>query len=244
MANGFERFKELVTSGAKEPARSNLYEVRVSLPPAIMYNDPVIRRNVRDVADAINYFADNVVIPGRRITTSEVKDVGMQRKYATGVAPGELTISFVLTKDLLHRTIFERWMNYTATDAENRTTFYDEYTSQIIISKWELGSNVIYDGLSKNGMRYQQRLNRSTGAWQFFSAYPVDMQEITLDNDEADLIKMNISFAFERYRFDTIADDVLGFGPNTSDRFINEFGDVSEQLGFVSSQKDVARFGV
>ena len=242
MSTGFEDFKQLLTTTGKEPARSNLYGVDIFMPPVLAANDPTLRRDQRGVYDAMNYLADTVTLPGRRVTTSQSKtNVGVQWSYATNQANSDLSIEFVTTKDLIHRTFFEKWMNYTASDAQNTATFYDEYITNIQILKWELGSSVNYDGINVNRERYTTRLNRTTGVWQFFGAYPSDLGGLTFSNAPAGLIKFKVGFKYERYRFDTIADDVLG--DNTPDRYINGFSDAQGALGVSQNQKAVARFG-
>lgn len=242
MTNSFEDFKQLLTTSSREPARSNLYGVDLFMPPVLLANDPDLRRDLRGVYDAMNFLADTVTVPGRRVTTQPSKtNVGVQWHYATNQANTDLSIEFVTTKDLIHRKFFENWMNYTASDAQNTATFYDEYITNIQILKWELGSPVNWDGINLNRERYTQRLNRTTGVWQFFGAYPVDLGGLTFNNGPAGLLKFKVGFKFERYRFDTIADDVLG--DNTPDRYINGFTDAQGALGVDNNQKAAARFG-
>ena len=132
MANSFSKFRQLVASGAKEPARSNLYSVIIDLPQCLLMNDQKLRSDQRSVFESINYFADDVTVPGKRITTGQIRDVGQQRNFATDTASTDITCSFIVTKDLIHRELFEKWMQYTASDAENRVTLYDEYTTCLL----------------------------------------------------------------------------------------------------------------
>ena len=242
MANGFTKFRELVATGAKEPARSNLYSVRIDLPQALMLNDRILRSRQRDVWESINYFADDVTVPGKRITTGQIRDVGQQRNFATDTAATDLNVSFIVTKDLIHRELFEKWMQYTASDAENRVTIYDEYVTNILISKWELGSNIVWNGITKSGRQYEQRLNRATGVWQMFGAFPYDMSAMSFNNGQTDLMKLDISFYYERYRFDTIGGEGTRF--DAGDRHINFFNESANIMGYDVEQKDVSFYGV
>tara|TARA_B100001250_G_C19781538_1_gene782085 strand:+ start:1079 stop:1807 length:729 start_codon:yes stop_codon:yes gene_type:complete len=242
MANSFSKFRELVATGAKEPARSNLYSVIIDLPQCLLMNDRKLRSDQRSVFESINYFADDVTVPGKRITTGQIRDVGQQRNFATDTASTDITCSFIVTKDLIHRELFEKWMQYTASDAENRVTLYDEYTTNILISKWELGSNIVWHGISREGKQYEQRLNRSTGVWQMFGAFPYDMSALSFNNGQTDLLKLDISFYYERYRFDTIGGEGTRF--DAGDRHINYFNESANIMGYDVEQKDVSRYGV
>ena len=242
MANSFTKFRELVASGAKEPSRSNLYSVRIDLPQCIMLNDRILRSRGRDVFESVNYFADDVTVPGKRITTGTIRDVGQQRNFATDTAATDLTVSFIVTKDLIHRELFEKWMQYTASDAENRVALYEEYTTNILICKWELGSNIVWNGRTQLGKPYQQRLNRATGVWQMFGAFPYDMSALSFNIGQTDMLKLDIGFYYERYRFDTIGGEGTRF--DAGDRHINFFNESANIMGYDVEQKDVARYGV
>jgi len=242
-ANSFSVFRDLATSGRMEPSRSNLYSVEIQVPAVLALDSSLSNTSGRaDYYQAINYFADNVTAPGRRITTGQVRDVGAMRRFATDTTFSEITCSFIVTKNMFHRHWFEKWMNYTASDSENRASFYDEYTADIYINKWEVGSNVVFEGRTDDGERYTQRMNRSTATWVMYNAFPYDMSELTFNNGAADLLKLDISFYYERYRFDTIAMDKLKFGGK--DKYINSFQDIAAKLGYSQQQADVTRFGV
>ena len=243
--NSFLRFADLVASGEKDIAKSNLFSVEITLPP-MMYaqgNYPQYREHY----ESINYFADRVTLPARRIKTQSVKMIGQPYDYAYGQQKQEVRMSFIMTKDMYHRQFFETWMNMTANDAENRVTFYDEYTADIQILKWENAANVVYKGTAGNGLgrpvHYQQRMNRSTAVWQMYGAFPFDISAMTLNNGPADLLKIDVDFKYERFRFDTVAEDTLSFNPNAKDKVIRNFDKIFERLGFASDQKDSAFFG-
>ena len=183
-------------------------------------------------------------MPGRRVTTSEVRDVGVSRKFATNTAFGDLQVEFIVTKDQYHRDFFENWMLNTAADQENRAGFYEEYTSNISVLKWENASNVVYsDPSNKKGAGYA-RLNRSSAVWQMYGAFPYDMSEMSFDNGPTGLVKLNVNFFFERYRFDRIANNTVKFGSNINDITVASTTNIANQLGFVLDQKDVAKVGV
>jgi len=247
MPNSFKRFQDQVMSGYKTPSKSNLFEVRVQIPASVILKESTFgtERNSLEHVDAMNYFASAVTVPGRRVTTSEVRDIGVSRKYATNTAFGDLQIEFLVTKDQYHRDFFETWMQSTASDAENRVGLYEEYTSNISVIKWENASNVVYsDPSNKKGAGYA-RLNRSSAVWQMYGAFPYDMSEQSFDNGPTGLVKLNVNFFFERYRFDKIGNKNAAFGKvGMKDVKVSNTTEIANQLGFVLEQKDVASVGV
>ena len=244
--NSFTEFMDWVRTGAAEPARSNLYSVFCGM-PAILRDNQIYEW--RKWYEYVNFAADDVTVPSRQVTTAEVKDFGMQRKYATGQVNSPITISFLVTKDLFMRNTFEHWMNEMAGDQENRTAFYDQYTTNILIQKWELGSNIVYqDSSSKRSPKPKSRLNRVTGVWNLYGAFPTNISVMNLNNEQTTLMKMDIEWSYERYRFDTVMTDV-GFGPGASDRLI-DFSPRNQALDNLglgagdSLQSEVNDFGI
>ena len=244
MPNSFKRFQDQVMSGYKTPSKSNLFEVRVQIPQSVMMKESTFgtERNTLEHFDAMNYFASSVTVPGRRVTTSEVRDIGVSRKYATNTAFGDLQVEFLVTKDQYHRDFFETWMQSTASDSENRVGLYEEYTSNISVIKSENASNVVYSDPSNKGTA---RLNRSSAVWQMYGAFPYDMSEQSFDNGPTGLVKLNVNFFFERYRFDKIGNRNAAFGKvGMKDIKVTNTNEVANKLGFVLDQKDVASVGV
>ena len=244
MPNSFKRFQDQVMSGYKTPSKSNLFEVRVQIPQSVMMKESTFgtERNTLEHFDAMNYFACSVTVPGRRVTTSEIRDIGVSRKYATNTAFGDLQVEFLVTKDQYHRDFFETWMQSTASDSENRVGLYEEYTSNISVIKWENASNVVYSDPSNKGTA---RLNRSSAVWQMYGAFPYDMSEQSFDNGPTGLVKLNVNFFFERYRFDKIGNRNAAFGKvGMKDIKVTNTNEVANKLGFVLDQKDVASVGV
>ena len=244
MPNSFKRFQDQVMSGYKTPSKSNLFEVRVQIPQSVMMKESTFgtERNTLEHFDAMNYFASSVTVPGRRVTTSEIRDIGVSRKYATNTAFGDLQVEFLVTKDQYHRDFFETWMQSTASDSENRVGLYEEYTSNISVIKWENASNVVYSDPSNKGTA---RLNRSSAVWQMYGAFPYEMSEQSFDNGPTGLVKLNVNFFFERYRFDKIGNRNAAFGKvGMKDIKVTNTNEVANKLGFVLDQKDVASVGV
>ena len=247
MPNSFKRFQDQVMSGYKTPSKSNLFEVRVQIPSSVILKESTFgtERNNLEHVDAMNYFASAVTVPGRRVTTSEVRDIGVSRKYATNTAFGDLQIEFIVTKDQYHRDFFETWMQSTASDAENRVGLYEEYTSNISVIKWENASNVVYREPTPLLGSGTARLNRSSAVWQMYGAFPYDMSEQSFDNGPTGLVKLNVNFFFERYRFDKIGNKNAAFGKvGMKDVKVSNTTEIANQLGFVLEQNDVASVGV
>lgn len=117
-------------------------------------------------------------------------------------------------------------------------------TANIMITKWEVGSNIILRTTDKRGREFRQRQNRTTGVWQMYGCYPYDMSAITLDNGPTQLVKMNVDFRFERYRFDTIGQRTMSFGKDNDIILDNDRKGDYSIAGWNTDQVDASFFGV
>ena len=101
--NSFINFQDIVSTGAYEPTLGNLYAAWIGFPLVFAAMEGWSPAQSQEIYKAVNYVADNVTIPSRGVTTGDIKNVGVQRTYATGQIPNELTISFITTKNMWHR---------------------------------------------------------------------------------------------------------------------------------------------
>ena len=202
MGISFTRFKDTVATGAFEPARSNMYTVMISIPPFLVYD-----LNEFGGADsyytAIDFFADQVTVPSRNMMSGEVTNFGSMRRYATQQTPTDLNIQFIITKNQWHRNFFERWMNGISRDTENRSMFYDKYTSDILINKYQPGSNLVTRFVDGNKRVGQIRDNKITAQWRAVGCFPYNVSTIQMSNEHTSLLKLDVQFYLERFRLGT-----------------------------------------
>ena len=236
--NHFDTFRDLVATNAFAPATSNLFEVRITPSPIMQLNEVADKANRREIADAINYFASTVTVPSRALTTSEINNIGMMRRFATGQTNSEITISFLVTKDQIHRDFFESWMHQTASDSDNTVAFYDDYVCDMEIIKWEHGANfkIKSNRNAKSGYHPKQ----STAVWKLFGAFPTNISTMSFDNEQTGLLQLDIQFFFERYRFDQVSRHTLKPRESGKPRLIFT-EDISELIAG-SGNPDVQRF--
>jgi len=249
-ANSYQGFMSLVQR--QVPAAANLYWVRFRSVPKILtqwkYGANAFNNNTynggpgNDQARLLTYYATDVTVPSRQITTGEAKQVGAMYRYATGTSFSEISIQFILPRSMFTRMLFERWMNYTANDATQKVAFYDDYVcSHLDIFKYERGGvnpvppNNSYGNLSKLQRQEVDRYyktspkwNRLSGAWTLKNAYPFNISNINLNAQPNGLLTMDVSFYFERYRF---------YYPSTNEQNIPSIN-VAVDLG-VDTSKDI-----
>lgn len=221
-ANSFQGFRAFVSR--KPPSYNNLYWVRFRGRPNVLvdsyFNDFFSGNNSdsagfsyggpgSDNSRLLTYYANDVTIPSRQLTTGDARTVGSLYRYPTGTTFSEISINFTLSRDLTTRMFFERWMNYITQDSGNQTAWYKDAVCPFMdIIKYERGGsnptkgNVsVVSASADQNTRNTVKWNQVTGAWVLTNAFPFNISNIQLNNGPASTVNMEVSFYYERYRF-------------------------------------------
>ena len=224
-ANSFQGFKAFVSR--RPPSYNNLYWVRFrTIPPCLArvpggyFNNFFSGNNSdttgnsfggpgSDEARMLSYYANDVTIPSRQLTTGDAKTVGSLYRYPTGTTFSEISINFTLPRALETRMFFERWMNYITEDSSNRVSWYQDSVCDFMdIVKYDRGGVIpttdsisvvtpTADARTKNTVKW----NQATGVWALSNVYPFNISNVQLTNGTAGTLSMEVSFYYERYRF-------------------------------------------
>jgi len=131
-------------------------------------------------------------LPTSSFATGEVKDnfMGIPQEFAHTRIYTDIDFTFYVDNDYTNLMIFEGWMDYISSAGEigelnenyyRRLRYPDEYKVQsMFISKFE-----------KN---YSSQID-----YQFINAFPKTMTAIPVSYGEADLLKVSVSFNYDRY---------------------------------------------
>lgn len=225
-ANSFQGFRAFVSR--KPPSYNNLYWVRFRTQPNILnttsnsgfFRDFFTGNNSdfsgysyggpgSDKSRLLTYYANDVTIPSRQITTGDARTVGALYRYPTGTTFSEISINFTLSRDLVTRMFFERWMNYITEDSGNRVSWYEDSVCKFVdIFKYERGgqnpnneSTSLVSASADDRTRNTVKWNKATGVWVLSNVYPFNISNIQLSNGPAATLSMEVSFYYERYRF-------------------------------------------
>ena len=133
-------------------------------------------------------------LPATALATAEVKDnfMGVPQEFAHSRLYTDIDFSFYVDKDYTLLRIFEGWMDYITSGAENevgdlqkpfyrRMRYPDTYkVSSMYISKFE------------------KNLDRAL-SYQFINAFPKSITPIPVTYGNADILKVSVSFNYDRY---------------------------------------------
>ena len=214
--NSFQRFLSETKGKFNSPSTTNLYSVRFTTPRMMRrQNNQVSSSNLEiennDLDWMLDYYADNINLPSKQITTGQTPYVGSPFKYATNTAYSQLQMNFIMPRSQYTRNFFERWTSMMASDSEQYTRYYDDYVCpQMYIYKWERGGGKLgvedpklIRAIRENGSSsvLVARQYDLTAAWKLHNVYPYNIGSVQLNNASAKVMSLGIAFYYERYRF-------------------------------------------
>ncbi len=220
-------FSEWFKGNNNNPSFSNRYSVQFSTPvvfrSGFYYPTSKYLLETGDNAKYLNLYADTVNLPSKQVTTASITNIGSAYNYATSSSFSQINISFTLPRNHKTRMIFERWVHLMSPDSNQMTDYYENYTCpHLYIFKWERGGgekitlpDAVKAFLRKIGVAISDveryRDDQLVGIYDIRNAFPMNIGTMALNNEQASLLKLDIGFFYERYRFygaDTI--DNLG----------------------------------
>jgi|SaaInlV_100m_DNA_5_1039725.scaffolds.fasta_scaffold00359_11 hypothetical protein len=181
-----------------------------------------------DNSNVLNYYADSVNLPSKQVTTASITNVGSSYNYATSSAFSQINVTFTMPRNHKTRMIFERWVQLMSSDANQYTDYYDDYVCpNLYIFKWERGGGPAFalpesfrKILEKLGIDISKvtryRDDQLVGLYDIRNVFPYNIGSMSLTNEQAGILKMDVGFYYERYRF---------YGQN-------EFDDLGRAYGF------------
>jgi len=197
------------------PSYSNRYAVAFATPNILRSGRYVTRYNLEtgDNGKYLNLYADTVNLPSKQVTTGSITNVGSTYNYATSSTFSQISISFIMPRNHKTRMIFERWISIMSNDANQHTDYYDDYVCpNLRIYKFERGGGAEFS-IPTEWLRELRKLGIDTdkvvrykddqlvGIYDIRNAFPYNIGSMSLNNEQAGLLKMDVGFYYERYRF-------------------------------------------
>jgi len=208
------------------PATNNRYSVQFSTPIIFgggggtqadqkkisYYGGDVFTLEAGNNARLLNYYAQNVNLPSRQVTTSAITTVGSAYNYATSSTFSQISIDFLLPRSHATRNIFERWIQLMSSDANQYTDYYDSYVCPSLkIFKWERGgghrlplTQSFLDKLAKLGIDVKDvpkyHTDQLVAVYDLWNVFPFNIGSMQLSQEAASTMTMSVGFYYERYR--------------------------------------------
>ena len=181
-------------SALSAPALTNLYQVDVTLDNQTLLSAINQLTGIRQ-----DWFLRNVgiacydaTLPTSSLATAEVKDnfQGINQQFAHTRFYTDSSFSFYIDKDYRVLLFFEAWMDYISNGAnvsEDDNRFY---------RRFRYPNTYKCDGLQIT--KFDKNLDKKI-TYQFKNAFPKSIQSIPVSYGTAELLKVSVTFAYDRY---------------------------------------------
>jgi hypothetical protein len=167
--------------------QSNKYEVVLDLPNVFrgegIQQDPLMRELASiSTAKRLTVRCNSATIPGRSFTTQNYKFYGPQRQFPTEpLYSGEISFTYILSRDLRERVFFEQWMNLICNPLNYKFSFYKDYTTTATINILDRMDNIIHSAIIEE-------------------IYPKQLGDLAVGYDkENEMMTQDVSFIYRKY---------------------------------------------
>lgn len=143
----------------------------------------------------LSLFSRTATIPGRSITTVERLHGNQTRKIASGSTYGEWSATFLADNRANARVIMGEWLDIIHNPVTGESGYYSDYISTIHISLWD------HTRATQFGETPQKTDGNKTALWYtLIESYPISVGELSLDQNEANFIEFNVTFAYKFFQ--------------------------------------------
>lgn len=157
-------------------ARGNRFRVDIGFPPGIVLPYTRILSSM---------FCEVAGLPGYTIATQPHRTIGEPREVPYEPMYDPISLTFYMDSSFEIKDAFETWMSYIIDPVTKAHGYYNDYTTQIIITAENVDGSVPYQVI-------------------LFEAYPKTMQTITLDQNNKEVLRLNIGLAYKYWRSNTL----------------------------------------
>lgn len=181
-------------------ARTNRFQTLIPLPNVISNpsspekKDPTFISEVVKYINVINKTSDidrmrgldlmceQSEIPGKSLTTSDMRYNGDFIKQPNGIIYGIQPFTFHVGREMYEKNIIDEWMNKIIDVNKYEIAYYDDYTVDITINQLDTNGNVVYSVILEE-------------------AYPTVCNPLTLSNSEQNNThRLMVQFTYRRFR--------------------------------------------
>ena len=169
----------------------------------------IFKQKYIDHMRIFSLYANEVNTPTKQVTTAAYRAIGSEISYATGSTFSEMNVQFLIPRSYVNLLVFERWMSIMANDANQYVDYYNEYVAPVFfIYKYERGSKrdiipsdpKVYERAG-GANRSWPKHNKVVGMWHIYNVFPKSIGTLQFTNNPGELVTLDVTFAYERYRF-------------------------------------------
>jgi len=134
-----------------------------------------------DVTRGLELMCEQTELPGKAITTADVKYNGDFIKLPYSVVYAAQQFTFTVSRDMYEKNVIDEWMNLIYNPVRHEIGYHDDFVSNIIVNQLDMNDNVVHSILLRD-------------------AYPMITNPLVVSNAESDQAhKLMSMFAYRRW---------------------------------------------
>jgi len=131
-------------------------------------------------------------LPSRSMATADNKTYGPLRKIARESIYADLSMTFILTQDMVIKNYFDNWLNLIQTDFQYDPSYYDDYTTDIYMALLPIEQHSIIPAIATGEHNYY--------TIKIEEAFPISVGDIALSSADVNTYaKLQVTFAYRRW---------------------------------------------
>lgn len=206
------KLNEFIAGVRSGMAKTSHFEVELTVPPALANVEP-LKSNMRKIL----LFCDQAPLPGYSFGSNQVRSYGEFREVPYEKLYEQVQLSFYVDVDMHVKALFDRWAELIQDPVTRDFSYYSNYTTDSIR---------IFVKDTQDNSRYMCVLNK---------AYPKAIAPIQLDYSGKEVMKLQVTFAYEFATF-------VQMGPGNSDNEMFIIPSNSQSIGAYNYGYQVQQF--
>jgi len=155
------------------------------------------------ISNNLGILCSDATLPTSSFATAEVKDnfQGINQQFAHTKLYVDSDFTFYIDSNYKVIRFFEGWMSYISGDNItdiSQSRFNRNYTRRFNYPQNDFYSNG-YKIDSLTITKFERSLNNSQLTYKFINAFPKSMTSIPVQYGNADILRVTVSFAYDRY---------------------------------------------
>lgn len=183
-----------------------------------------------------NLLCSEASLPGTSLATAEVKDnfMGIPQEFAHTRLYTDIDFTYLIDYDYTILRIFEGWIDYISSGSEN-----DKYDSIPKTDNNNYYRRMRYPEFYKSQSMFVTKFERDFNSridYQFYNIFPKLMTAVPLSYGGADVLKLGVSFNYDRYIVSSRQQNNSSKGGESNGN-LNSSSNSNSQVGELNSWK-------
>jgi len=103
-----------------------------------------------EITRGLNLMIEQTEIPGKNLTTTDIKYNGDFYRQAYAIVYGMLPFTFRVSRDMYEKNLIDEWMNLIVNPRTHEVTYMDDYVVDVVVNQLDEQDNIVYSVVLKD----------------------------------------------------------------------------------------------